>query len=340
MVSITLLGPPGSGKGTQGEILSKELGFGKISTGDILRDNVSRKTELGERAREYMDKGELVPSDLVIEMVDNALKGGKNFILDGFPRNIKQAEAVEVDLAILMEVSDDVVTERLSLRRVCPRCHALYHLKYKKPKIEGKCDRCGGELVQRSDDRSDVIRDRLEVYKREMEEVIELYERQRKLVKVKGEGDANQVNEEMIRILRGFSFFDHTADVGIEAWGYSLPEMLKQSALAVTNLMAPDDSIEDKKEEMIEVSGTKEELLVDFLSELLYLRDANDFVAGSFEISVVGDEGKKLEAEIRARGEKYDREKHGYGHDIKAVTYHMLSVEKDKVYKARVILDI
>jgi len=339
MVSITLLGPPGVGKGTQGEILTRELGFEKVSTGDILRENVSRKTELGKKAEGYMDRGSLVPDELVIDMMSAALASGENFILDGFPRNLVQAKSVEVDLAILFEVRDDVVVERLSLRRVCPECHALYHLRYKKPKIGGKCDRCGSELIQRTDDVLEVIGDRLNVYKREMKDVIALYDGQGKLIRVNGEGSAKEISDELMRVLKGYTFFDHTADVGIDAWGYSMQEMLRQSGLAVSKLMAPGDGIEEKEEEIIEVKGTKEELLVNLLSELLYLRDAKGFVAGSFDVAVE-DGGEGLKARAVVCGEEYDREKHGYGHEIKAVTYHMLSVKKDMVYRARVILDI
>jgi adenylate kinase len=338
MVSITLLGPPGVGKGTQGEMLSRELGFKKISTGDILRDNVSRKSELGLRAERYMNRGELVPDELIIEMVSDALRGGGDFILDGFPRNIEQAKAVDVDLAILMEVSDSVVMERLSFRRICPSCHTLYHLKNRPPKRDGRCDRCGSELVQRSDDRPEVINDRLRVYREGMDEVIKFYEEKGKLIRVNGEGDAERIGKAMLDILRGYSFFEHTADIGIEAWGYSLAEMLRQGGLAMAKLMAPDDKIEGREEEEMEVEGEDEELLVNFLSELLFLRDTKDFVAGSIDIRL--EEGEGLKAEIKAKGETYDASRHGYGYDIKAVTYHMLKVEKDVVYRARVLLDI
>ncbi|MDI7251889.1 MAG: adenylate kinase, partial [Actinomycetota bacterium] len=174
MQNLILLGPPGAGKGTQAEKISELYGIPHISTGDIFRDNLKRGTELGLKAKEYMDRGELVPDEVVIGIVRGRLAEPdceKGFVLDGFPRTVAQADALKEMLAGLgksihhvlnIQVPDETVVERLTARRTCRSCGAVYHLKFNPPREDGKCDVCGGELYVRDDDREETVRARLE----------------------------------------------------------------------------------------------------------------------------------------------------------------------------------
>ncbi|MCE5322439.1 adenylate kinase [bacterium] len=183
---IVLFGPPGSGKGTQASILKEKYGAAHISTGDTLREAVANKTEVGLKAKEYMEKGELVPDEVVIAIAKDKLAsvGGEGFLLDGFPRTIAQAEALDAALAeiakpldavVNLEVDDEELVKRLSGRRVCPGCGEPYHVDTKAPKVEGKCDKCGGDLVHRADDQPDAIRNRLKVYNNQTAPVLGYY---------------------------------------------------------------------------------------------------------------------------------------------------------------------
>lgn len=166
---LILLGAPGAGKGTQAEYLSKRFSIPHISTGDILRENVKNETELGKKAKEYMDKGLLVPDEIVIEIVKDRLskEDCKNgFLLDGFPRTIAQAEALDkvleelgqkIDKVLNIEVPDEKILERMSGRRICKNCGASFHVIYRPPQKEGVCDVCGGELYQREDDKEETV---------------------------------------------------------------------------------------------------------------------------------------------------------------------------------------
>src|SRR6185312_9322053 len=171
-MNIVLFGAPGAGKGTQSALLVERMGMEQISTGDLFRAAIKNKTELGLKAKSYMDKGELVPDAIVIGMVDEVLaRLGKNlFILDGFPRTVAQAEALrtilarramEIGKAVFLEVPKEELLGRLTGRRVCKSCGAVYHIDSKPPKVAGVCDVCGGEVVQRNDDKEDVIATRL-----------------------------------------------------------------------------------------------------------------------------------------------------------------------------------
>ena len=175
--NIVLLGAPGAGKGTQGRLISKEFGLKFISTGDILREEVQKSTQLGKKVAEYLKKGLLVPDDLIIEIIKKYIKDG--FVLDGFPRTIGQAEALDrisgVDLVINLNVPDNVIIARLSNRLICSKCGAIYNALTLKPKKEGICDKCGGELYQREDDKPEVIKERLNVYRKQTEPLIEYY---------------------------------------------------------------------------------------------------------------------------------------------------------------------
>ena len=198
---VVILGPPGAGKGTCAKIIGEIYGIPVITTGDMLRASVARMTPIGLTAKSYMDRGELVPDDLVNEMVTARLKepdakGG--FILDGYPRSPRQAEALEKILktsgkklnhVLHIELEDETIIDRLSKRRSCPKCGAIYHLDNKPPKALGKCDACNTELVQRDDDKPDVIRRRLEVYREKTQPLLDFYEK-KGLIKVM-RGDIN-----------------------------------------------------------------------------------------------------------------------------------------------------
>ena len=193
-MKITIMGPPGGGKGTQAELLEKRLGIVHISTGAIIRKAISDKTQLGLAAESYIAEGRLVPDDVVISMVKERIAQPdcqKGYILDGFPRTIPQAEAMEsmgiiLDCALNIDVADDAIVERLSGRRECGVCAAPYHVKYNPPKDEGKCDKCGGELITRSDDVPETIRQRLKVYHAQTEPLKRFYEERSLLRTAKG----------------------------------------------------------------------------------------------------------------------------------------------------------
>jgi adenylate kinase len=205
-LKIVLLGPPGSGKGTQTEKLCADLKLTKISTGDLLREAVRNNTPLGIKAKGFMDAGKLVPNDLVIDLVQeklNLVKGG--VILDGFPRSLEQAEMLDgfakVDLALDIEVNEDNLVRRLTLRRTCKSCNAVYHLEFNPPKQEGKCDKCGGDLFQRSDDTERTVRERLKVYKDQTLPLTAYYEKKGILRTVDGEGDIKDVYERILKVI-------------------------------------------------------------------------------------------------------------------------------------------
>ncbi len=194
-MKLILLGAPGAGKGTQAEIISKHLSIPTISTGNIIRAALKAQTEMGIKAKEFIDKGLLVPDDVVIGIVRERLKENdcKNgFILDGFPRTVPQAQAlddmgVEIDRVIDIQVPDEKIVQRLSGRRVCGSCGASYHLLYKKPAEDGVCDDCGAQLVQRSDDKEETILERLKVYHEQTEPLVDFYRKKNKLFVVEGQ---------------------------------------------------------------------------------------------------------------------------------------------------------
>jgi adenylate kinase len=197
---IVLLGPPGSGKGTQAERMESDLGYKRISTGDLLREAVRKQTPLGKKAKEYMDAGELVPNQLVVDLIKEKveeLDGG--YILDGFPRTLKQAEVLEgitdIDIAINLDVDEEELVDRLTKRRTCKECNAVYHLMFNPPKADGKCDKCGAGLYQRSDDTEAVVRERLRVYKDNTLPLVEFYQGKGKLVNIPGTGSIDEIFE-------------------------------------------------------------------------------------------------------------------------------------------------
>lgn len=204
---IILLGPPGAGKGTQAKLLAAKNGLAHLSTGDILRDEVTRDTELGRKAKGYMNRGDLVPDELIIDMIEGRLDEDGGFILDGFPRTVTQAEALEkitaIDVVINIALTRDEVIRRLSSRRVCRDCGKIYNLLYNSPKNEGVCDACGGNLFQREDDRRDVIENRYDVYIDATAPLINFY-KERGLVKdVDGSQATEKVSDQILVALRG-----------------------------------------------------------------------------------------------------------------------------------------
>ncbi len=196
--TIVLLGPPGSGKGTQGELLGEKLGYVRLSTGDMLREAVRNGTELGKKAKTYMDSGALVPNDLIIRLMKEKIaQADGGVILDGFPRTVEQADALDqqlqVDLALNLDVPDDELINRLTKRRSCPDCNAVYHLVYNPPKTEGVCDKCGGKLYQRDDDKEETVANRLRVYRENTMPLIGYYEKKGVLVTIKGVGSIDDI---------------------------------------------------------------------------------------------------------------------------------------------------
>lgn len=208
MYKICLFGPVGSGKGTQAEKIVKEMGIPAIVPGNIFRRNISEKTELGRRVESYTSAGRLVPDEITIAMIMERLRepdcaGG--FVLDGFPRNKSQAEALNkehhISHALLIDISDQEAVRRLARRRVCD-CGATYHLDYNPPEKEGVCDECGHRLFQRDDDKEEVIKNRLEIYHKETEPVLRVYEDQGAFHRIDGEQDIPLVWEDVKKALK------------------------------------------------------------------------------------------------------------------------------------------
>lgn len=208
---MVLLGAPGSGKGTQAKRLCQELGLTLISTGDLLREAVRNNTPLGAKAKEFMDAGKLVPDELVIGLIKEkvaALKDG--FLLDGFPRNLEQAKMLdqiaEVNLAINLDVDEQIIVDRIVKRRSCKQCNEVYHLVAKPTKVAGKCDKCGGELYQRTDDSDAVVRERLRVYKERTLPLTKFYADRGILVNVNGQGEIDDVYDRILAAVKKHKF--------------------------------------------------------------------------------------------------------------------------------------
>jgi len=211
---VVLLGPPGSGKGTQAKRLVETLGTPHVSSGDLFRHHLSEETDLGKLAQSYMEKGELVPDDVTVDMVMERIGRPdceEGVILDGFPRTLTQAEALrraladrdqEVTIVPLIKVSDDEVTRRLTARRVCAECGAVYNLVFNPPEEEGVCDVCGGELYQREDDNPETVKHRLYTYYKETSPLIGYYFAQDCLVEIDGEQSVEAVSEDLLKAIR------------------------------------------------------------------------------------------------------------------------------------------
>ncbi|MDI3419679.1 adenylate kinase [Streptomyces luteolus] len=212
---IVLVGPPGAGKGTQAAFLAKNLSIPHISTGDLFRANISQQTELGKLAKSYMDAGNLVPDEVTIGMAKDRMAqqdAVNGFLLDGFPRNVSQAESldealkvdgVKLDAVLDLEVPEDEVVKRIAGRRICRNDSAhVSHVEYKQPKAEGVCDVCGGELYQRGDDKEETVRKRLEVYHRETEPIIDHYRAQGLVVTISALGEVADVTDRAMAALQ------------------------------------------------------------------------------------------------------------------------------------------
>ncbi|NPB09730.1 MAG: adenylate kinase [Thermodesulfobacteria bacterium] len=212
-MNIVFLGPPGAGKGTQAKMIAEKYGIPQISTGDMFREHLSKGTELGKKAQEYMEKGQLVPDEIVLGMVEERLKQPdceKGFILDGFPRTVPQAEALDkllekmgkkIDYAILIDVPDEELVKRLTGRRTCKKCGMMYHVIFKPPKEDNKCDACGGELYQRPDDNEETVRNRLKVYHEQTEPIISYYEKKGVLHRIDGMGSIDEIFNRIVQVL-------------------------------------------------------------------------------------------------------------------------------------------
>jgi len=212
-MKIIMLGAPGAGKGTQAKKVAKKYNIPHISTGDIFRADIKEGTELGKRAKEYMDKGELVPDDITIGMLLDRIhktdcKNG--FVLDGFPRTIPQAKSLsealsklneKIDYAINIDVPDDSIITRMSGRRACLSCGSTYHIKYSAPKKENICDNCGSELVIRDDDKPETVKKRLDVYHKQTQPLIDYYDNENILANVDGTKDMEEVFLDIVAVL-------------------------------------------------------------------------------------------------------------------------------------------
>ncbi len=212
-MNLILLGPPGAGKGTQAQMIVDRYHIPQISTGDILREAVKEKTPLGVKVKGFMDQGNLVPDELVIGIIEERLKAldcHLGFILDGFPRTIAQAEALQpilvkmeksIDHVINIEVDDEELVRRLTGRRTCKNCGAMFHILFHPPKKEEVCDRCGGSLYQREDDREETIRTRLKEYQKQTAPLIHYYQQKKTLHSVQGVGGQDHIFEQIVRLL-------------------------------------------------------------------------------------------------------------------------------------------
>jgi adenylate kinase len=215
-VRLVLVGPPGAGKGTQAQFISSNLSIPKISTGDIFRYNVSTGTELGRQAKAFMDRGDLVPDEVTIGMVSSRLQEDDaqvGFLLDGFPRNVPQAETLKkmlteweqkLDIVLELVVDDDEVVRRLSGRRTCRKCGRIWHVLFDPPARSGQCDDCGGELFQRDDDKEDTIRHRLEVYNQQTRPLIAYYADEGILLGIDATGPVEEITDRAMSALRRF----------------------------------------------------------------------------------------------------------------------------------------
>lgn len=213
---LIFLGPPGVGKGTQAEIIAQKKGIQKISTGDLLREGVEKRTKLGNAASAFMERGELVPDNVVIGLIEEKLVSpecGKGFLLDGFPRTLGQANTLSkflegrgeaLDLVVYFSLPHAEIIKRISGRRSCPKCKAVYHLESIPPKKEGICDKCESSLIQRKDDKPETIRSRLVVYQDQTEPLIQYYKDRGILSELDGSGVVSAVQERLEELLSDF----------------------------------------------------------------------------------------------------------------------------------------
>lgn len=212
-MNLILLGPPGAGKGTQAAKIIAKYNIPHISTGDIFRQNIKDQTPLGIKAKEYMDKGELVPDSLVIEIAIDRLKANdcqKGFLLDGFPRTVEQAVALDeyltsigqkIDNVLDIQVQDDILIDRIIGRRTCPKCGATYHITGMPPQKEGICDKCGTELVQRADDTIETVKNRIDVYNKQTTPLLDYYEKSGNIAHMDGTIGLEELFAKIVELL-------------------------------------------------------------------------------------------------------------------------------------------
>lgn len=212
-MKIILAGPPGSGKGTQAEILSQKLDFAHFSTGNVFRDHINRKTPIGLKANEYMNQGKLVPDDITLQITKNFITTNqkKGIIFDGFPRTTGQAQGLDkiltelkdkIDYIIFIELADDEIIRRLTSRRTCEKCGAIHNLDFNPPQQNDICDKCGGKLVQRQDDTEQVIRNRLHVYENQTKELKDYYKNSGKMYVIDAIVGRDKVQEQIFKIIK------------------------------------------------------------------------------------------------------------------------------------------
>ncbi len=210
---VILLGAPGAGKGTQAEYIADRYKLTHVSTGDILRASIKKGTELGKKAKEYLDRGDLVPDEVVVKIVEERLKEPDcqtGALLDGFPRTVEQADTLDqvladmgsdVDAVLYIDVSEEELISRLTGRRICRDCGATYHLKFNPPQVRNVCDQCGGELYQREDDSMETVKQRIKVYREQTEPLIDKYRKKELLYPVDGDKEIEQVFKQIEEIL-------------------------------------------------------------------------------------------------------------------------------------------
>ena len=207
MMKLIMFGPPGAGKGTQADILGRRYGIKKISTGDALRDVIRSGSELGEQVKDLMDQGKFVPDEIVTEIIRDRVSSpdcANGFILDGFPRNLALVDmGIKVNKALLIDVPDEVLVDRVQGRVMCDKCGASYHLKNNPPAVEGVCDKCGGHLEARSDDRPETVRARLKVYHELTDPVVDFYRNRGVLSEIDGTTSIENATAEILKILEG-----------------------------------------------------------------------------------------------------------------------------------------
>lgn len=210
---MIIIGPPGSGKGTQAARVGERLGLRHLSTGDLLRDAVAAGTALGKKAKEYMNEGRLVPDEIMLGLIREQLDAleGAGWILDGFPRTLPQAEAltglleeqgIEIDMVLLVDVPAEAIVQRLTSRRVCSECHAVYSLAMLPAGQPDRCPKCGGQLVQRPDDTEETVRRRLDVYEEQTAPVLDFYRRSVGVTEIDGTGDIDGITAEILRVMQ------------------------------------------------------------------------------------------------------------------------------------------
>lgn len=207
-MKLVIFGPPSAGKGTQAQKLAEKYGIPQVATGDLLREQVAKKTPIGLKVKAYLDSGRLGPDDLIVQMISERVSKPDcrdGYILDGFPRTIGQARELEkmtdVDLVLSIVVDLEVLVERAVGRRICPKCAAVYHVKFNPPRKDGVCDKCGSALIQRDDDKETTVRNRLKVYQDQTAPLVEHYRKKGKLVDIEGSGGIDAVHAQMVHAI-------------------------------------------------------------------------------------------------------------------------------------------